>query len=128
MWYSFEPQQRGTKVIVDQNHVKTIPTKLSKFFEKCSTKITFEKKRLTAHERKTLETYLQYQNWIDKLAISEKHLYQLIKDAYPVSTQHVISHNTERFELVLDNKMKVKCPEKIYLLFTTKPNVIHSNF
>lgn len=129
MWYELEPQQRGVKVVVDGKHIKTLPTKLGKFFTACANKIEFDKKRLTPKERLTLDTYLKYQNWIDKLAVSEKHLHKLIKDAYPVATKHVVTKDGERYELVLDNKMKIKCPESIYHLFTEKPNKItHSNF
>lgn len=129
MAVSYDNTGRGIKVLVNGVHMKTIPVLLLESFKNHYNKITFDKKRrITPEERKLLHSYLVYLKWIRKLRKTEKHLYQLIKEAYPVATRKVIALDSERFELVLDNNLKVKCPEKIYLMFTTKPNIIHSNF
>lgn len=129
MAISFQKNGRGIKVFIDTTHMKTIPVKLLQPFKEQYNKIAFDKKkRITAEERKMLHGYLMYAQWLEKLRKTEKHLWLLIKDHYPVGTRNVITKDNERFELVLDNNLKIKCPEKIYLAFTVKTNIIYSNY
>jgi hypothetical protein len=129
MSITFQKNGRGIKVFIGTTHMKTIPTKLLQPFKEQSNKINFDnKKRITAEERKMLHGYIFYAKWLEKLRKTEKHLWLLIKDHYPVGTRNVITKDNERFELVLDNNLKIKCPEKIYLAFTVEPNIIHSNY
>lgn len=129
MSITFQKNGRGIKVFIGTTHMKTIPAYLLQPFKEHHGKIDFDKKkRITAEERKLLHSYLIYSKWIEKLKTTEKHLYQLIAKAYPIETRKVITQDNERFELVLDNNLKIKCPEKIYLAFTVKTNIIHSNY
>lgn len=129
MSISYQKNGRGIKVFIGTTHMKTIPKKLLLPFKKQHSKIDFDKKkRITAEERKMLHTYILYAKWLEKLRKTEIHLWVLVKDHYPVETRKVITHDNERFELVLDNNLKIKCPEKIYLAFTEKTNIIHSNY
>lgn len=129
IFYVKQKNGRGIKVLVNGLHMKTIPEKLLQPFKEQNIRIAFDKKkRITAEERKMLHGYLMYAQWLEKLRKTEKHLWLLIKDHYPVGTRNVITKDNERFELVLDNNLKIKCPEKIYLAFTVKTNIIHSNY
>lgn len=129
MSITFQKNGRGIKVYVGTTHMKTIPAKLLEPFKEQSNKINFDKKkRITPEERKMLRGYVLYAKWLEKLRATEKNLWLLIKDHYPVETRKVITKDNERFELVLDNNLKIKCPEKIYLAFTVKTNIIHSNY
>lgn len=129
MSISFQKNGRGIKVFIGTTHMKTIPAKLLQPFKEQHSKIDFDKKkRITSAERKMLHGYILYAKWLEKLRKTEKHLWLLIKEHYPVETRKVITKDNERFELVLDNNLKIKCPEKIYLAFTVKTNIIHSNY
>lgn len=101
------PLKRGIKVLLDDKHIKTIPKKYVSVYTKVNSKITFEKKRLNPGERNLFEIQLQFQNWIEKLSTSNKHLYELIKNALPVSARKVITHSGERMEIILDNNMRI---------------------
>jgi hypothetical protein len=101
------PSKRGTKVLLDDNHVKTIAKKYSLVFNKVNHKMTFDKKRLTDNERRLLEIQLHWHNYIKKLASSNKHLYELIKNASPTAARKVITHSGERMEIVLDNNIRI---------------------
>lgn len=121
-------QERGTKVLVDGTHLKTVPFKFETFVKNHFDNLNLQKKRLNDEERNIFNAALEFEKWKEKISKSEPHLYVLIEKTYPVDTREVITRDSKRFELVLDNNLKVKCPEKIYLLFTTKPNIIHSNY
>lgn len=129
MSITFQKNGRGIKVYVGTTHMKTIPVKLLEPFKEQYNKINFDKKkRIAPEERKMLHGYVLYAKWLEKLRTTEKNLWLLIKDHYPVETRKVITKDNERFELVLDNNLKIKCPEKIYLAFTVNTNIIHSNY
>ena len=129
MSITFQKNGRGIKVFIGTTHMKTIPAYLLQPFKEQSNKINFDKKkRITDEERKMLYGYILYAKWLEKLRKTEKNLWLLIKDHCPVGTRKVITKDNERFELVLDNNLKIKCPEKIYLAFTVKTNIIHSNY
>ncbi|MFV5702218.1 hypothetical protein ACM55F_10130 [Flavobacterium sp. XS2P12] len=121
-------QQRGTKVLVDGTHLKTVPLKFETFVKNHFDNLNLQKKRLDEEERSIFNAALEFEKYKEKISKSEPLLYVLIEKTYPVDAREVITRDSRRFELVLDNNLKVKCPEKIYLLFATKPNVIHSNY
>jgi hypothetical protein len=123
------PQQRGMRVMVDEKHHKTIPQKLWKSINIHTVeKLRADRKRLSPDERKLLTETLVFENWKLKLAVKEKHLYELIKNDYPISKRKVITLTDERLELVLDNQIKIKVPDKVYNSMTLKETTIHSNF
>lgn len=102
------PSTRGQRVFIDDKHVKTISKKYSwLMFCKVHEKMTFDKKRPIASESKLLEIQLQWKNWIEKLSTSNKHLYELIKNASPTAARKVITPSGERMEIILDNKMRI---------------------
>ncbi|MBB1194833.1 hypothetical protein DNC80_14275 [Flavobacterium sp. SOK18b] len=120
---------RGIKVFINSDHMKTIPRKLLEPFKEHHGKINFDKKkRLTAEERKILHGFMLYASWVNKLKTTDKHAYELIKDHYPIDTRKVINEQAIRYELVLDNQIKIKSPEKIYIAFKTKENIVYSNY
>lgn len=118
MSFQLVAQQRGTKVIVDTKHVKTIPSKYASSYAMCADKITHTKKRLTVSERKILTRNALYKQFLEKLATSQPHLYELIKNTVPTAARKVITPEKERLELQLDNDMKITCPSiKLFNLF-----------
>ena len=121
---------RGVRLLVDKKHVKTIPKHLSKTINNHTVKLlVYDNKRLNQEERLFLKNYGAYENWKEKLAIREKHLYELIKNATPVQKNHVfIFTGGERLEFVLDNKIKITVPEKVYRSLLIKESTTHSNF
>lgn len=100
--------KRGTKVLDDKKHVKTIPTKYAPVFEKVKSKMTFDKKRLNPDEINQLEIQLHYKKWLEKLSSDERQLFELVKKANPIAARQVQTPTGERMELILDNNMKVK--------------------
>lgn len=131
MALSFQKNGRGIKVFNGTTHMKTIPKKLLKPFKEHHGQISFDKKkRLTADERKLLHGYILYANYIEKFnTVAFKHIYLTVKDHYPVSARKVINHESKpRFELVLNNGIKIVCPEKIYKAFATSEEIVYSNF
>ena len=61
---------RGTRVIVDEKHFKTIPKNLSKAVNTITIqKMGITGKRLSAIERKLLTEFAAYENWKEKLAL-----------------------------------------------------------
>ena len=119
---------RGTKVYMDQKHVKTIAKKYALVFSKVNSKMTFDKKRLNPDERKSMEIALQWQKYLDKCAVSDRNLYRFIKDTTPVDARLVITPNKDRIELILDNNMKIVAPsERIFKMFPL-PKLVFQNF
>jgi len=118
---------RGTRVLDDKKHVKTIPTKYAPVFEKVNSKMTFDKKRLNPDERKNLEIAFHWHKFLIKISTSNRILFRLIKDQKPVATRLVITPSTERKELILDNELKMVAPEKLFNLFP-EPKSIFQNF
>lgn len=114
----YESQERGIKVFVDGKHKKTIPETLLRSFRIHFTQINFDKKRLSAEERKLLTRDLLYQEYLKKLKLSNKHLYNLIKNSTPTAARKVITPDNERLELQLDNGLKITCPStRLFKLF-----------
>jgi hypothetical protein len=130
MIFSSVPNKcRGIKLVVDEKHLKTIPRKLSASINSH----TFEKivtgyKRLSVEERKLLTDFLVFERWKLKLAIKEKYLYELIGNSFPVSKRKVITLTDERLEIVLDNQIKIKVPDKVYYSLTLSETTINSNY
>ncbi len=120
---------RGIRVVVDGKHFKTVPKSLSKAVNyKTIDKMGITGKRLSPIERKLLSQFAAYENWKEKLAKNEKHLFKLIEKAIPVQKNHVFTQSGARLELVLDNKIKITVPEKVYYSLLLTENTIHSNF
>ena len=107
---------RGVKIFVDGKHKKTLPKKIFHHLKPAEVlALSFEKKRLTPAERKEVHSIIQFRVWTQKIESSEKYLYNLIKDAKPVTRRVVTTTTGNRFEIILDNKIKLKVPEKTYL-------------
>lgn len=119
---------RGTKVLDDKKHVKTIPTKYAPVFEKVNSKMTFDKKRLNPDERKTLEIAFQWRNYLKKVSVSNRNLHHYIKNATPVAARMVATPNKDRMELILDNNMKIEAPSEKLFKFFPEPKLIFQNF
>jgi hypothetical protein len=128
MALSMLKSKRGTKVLDDKKHVKTIPTKYAPVFEKVNSKMTFDKKRLNPDERNTLEIQLHYKKWLEKLSSNERHLFELLKNATPIAARRVHSHSGERLEIVLDNGMKIKSTSVRFFNLFPKPVLVFQNF
>jgi hypothetical protein len=123
------PSKRGQKVILDDKHVKTIAKKYAMVYSNIHSKISLDKKRPTDSDRKLLKIQLLYKKWLEKLAISEPHIFSYIKNTYVVDLMNVIPlQGKQRFELQLSNGTKVKCPSlRIASLFPEK-EPIYSNY
>lgn len=111
--------ERGTKVLADDKHIKTIPKFLCSVFVANAPNINFDKKRLSIEERKLLTRNLLYQEYLKKLKTSNPHLYDLIKNTTPTAARKVITPDKERYELQLDNGLKISCPSaRLFKLFS----------
>lgn len=121
-------QQRGVKILVDGEHLKTVPFRFEGFVKNHFDKLNLERKRLNDEERKIFLAAYEFAKFLSKIETNEKHLHRLIATAYPVDARQVITKEGKRFELVLDNNLKIKCTEKMYFIFSTTSNVIHSNY
>jgi len=120
--------KRGTKVLVDQKHVKTIATKYASIYKKVHEKITSKKKRLDNSERKLLEIELQYKNWLEKLSNDNKHLFELIKNASPVAAREVKTPNSIRMEIILDNNIKINTKSIKFFGLFPHTSTIYQNY
>lgn len=107
MHVKLEASSRGTKVLVDNKHVKTIAKRYMPAYLGLISKISYDKKRLNFKERNLLEIQTQYVKWLEKLAHTEKHLYHLIKNASPTAARKVITPSGERMEIILDNNLRI---------------------
>lgn len=112
----------GLKIYVDGKHIKTVPEKYEAFIHD----IDFSgSKRLLPGERFILE----YAYFLSILKNEEKYVYELIENAYPEYSQEIKNHIGEiRFELVFDNKVRLKINKELYLLCPKKEELKHSNF
>lgn len=123
-------KSRGIRLLIDEKHVKTIPANLSKAINTHTVeRLMYENKRLSYGERRLLSDFAAYENWKTKLYTKEKHLFELIKDAVPVE-KHLVKmhHNKERLELLLDNKLKITVPEKVFYSLPLQEKTTYSNF
>ena len=115
MVFIWQPQKRGMRLIVDGQHVKTVSKVMQTSINSESIgKLSFDKKRLSASERQNLIDYRTYFFWLQNLDQKEKLVYELIKDSKPISRRNVISPTETRLELVFENGIKVKVPDKVY--------------
>jgi len=122
------PSTRGTKVLLDAKHIKTIPKKYALVYTKVNPKMTFNKKRLNPDERTVMEIALQWQKYLEKCAVSDRKLHRFIKDTTPIDARLVTTPTKDRIELILDNNMKIVAPnEKIFKLFPL-PKLVFQNF
>lgn len=71
---------------------------------------------------------IEFKKFKEQLKTSEKHLFLLIKTAKPIDAREVITRDGKRFELVLNNNLKIKCTKKLALLFNKEPKIIYSNY
>lgn len=115
MVFTWQPQKRGVRLIVDGQHVKTV----SKFFQtsinsESIEKLSFDKKRLSPAERQKIIDYKAYAFWLKNLDQKEKLVYELIKDSKPISRRNVVTLTDTRLEIVFENGIKVKVPDKVY--------------
>ncbi len=125
---SYERKTRVIFVFVDGTHKKTINIKLLKAFIYHEKKIVFnDRKRLSTREKELLNSYYLYHQWCDDMKIQQPHLYTLIHHAYPIGSRKVLSHNLQRYELLLNNSLKVKCTETLHNAFEKFPTT-YSNY
>lgn len=114
---------RGTRILVEGKHKKTIPKKMAPVFVQNSNKIEFKKKRLSPDERKLLLRNLLYQEYLKKLNKANNLLYDLIKESTPTAARKVITPERERLEIQLDNGLKITCPTiRLFKLFPHSPD------
>lgn len=73
-------------------------------------------------------TATEFSKFKAELKKSEKYLFLLIKKAKPIDAREVIARDGKRFELVLDNNLKIKCTKRLVLLFNKEPKVVYLNF
>lgn len=59
---------------------------------------------------------------------NDKYLHEIIEKSYPCDTRKVITHDRHRYELVLDDNVKIKVSKKIHDLFTKEPKVVYLNY
>ena len=123
---------RGLWVFIDGKHKKTIPYRYESVIEKGILNLSTDRKYLNETEKELLNKLLfaeALQGFLDEIKEKEKHLFRLIKDVAPVGVRRVFSrHGQNRFELCLENKLKVKIPAKVYYKFPVKEPDIYLNY
>lgn len=123
---------RGHWVFINGKHKKTVPKKYESVIEKGIAMLGIKRKYLNPKERELLDKLLfadVLQGFLSELEKKEIHVYRLIKDIEPVAVRRVFSrHGQNRFELCLENKLKVKIPAKIYHKFPVKEPDAYLNY
>jgi hypothetical protein len=122
---------RGIWIFIDGKHKKTVPKKYENIVQKYLAKLDFKRKYLSDNETKILELHYFKENlkeYLKTLKTKEKHLHQLIAKSKPVGVRFVYSKNGNRFELVFDNNIKIKCSKKLFNLHPIKLEDAHLNY
>ena len=109
----------GVKILVDKEHVKTIPGKFKKVVKKKHIMNPL-RKRLTAEERFLLEVAL-----FEEVLKRERPLvYGVIKRSIPDFVRKITNfQGSEYYELVYKNKMALKTHINIYRLCPDKRDI-----
>lgn len=128
-----EQTKAGLKIyrITDKKHVKTIPAIYKPIAEDFILRCNSEKIRLTEAERELLSTYdfeVNVFSYLEELRHYEKYVFELVQNAKVISARNVLLKDSERFELIFDNGVKLKCNESLYSLCQNKSDTINSNY
>ena len=113
--------KRGIKILIDNQHIKTIPFKYEKVFKKEHIKC-FDNKRLTTQEIFSLEVELL------KLELKKtNHLvFEIIENSNPLKTRKVKTKTKEYFEIVFNNSTSLVCPSKFYKISESKEEIFRN--
>lgn len=128
-----EVTKAGLKIytISDKKHVKTIPAIYKPIAEDFILKCTAGKIRLSEAERQMLSAYdfeVNVIEYLDELRKNEKYVFELVQNAKAISCRKVSLKDSERFELIFDNGVKLKCNESLYLLCQNVSEPANSNY
>ena len=128
-----EQTKAGLKIyrITDKKHVKTIPSFYKPIAEDFILKCNSGKIRLTDTERHLLSAYDFEVNvilFLEELRQHEKYVFELVESAKAVSVRKVQLRHSERFELIFDNGVKLKCSEILYNLCQNKSDTAKLNY
>lgn len=128
-----ELTKAGLKIyrISDKKHVKTIPSIYKPIAEDFILKCDSKGIRLTDTERHILSTYdfeVGVFDYLEDLQNNEKYVFELVKNSKVISARKVQLRYSDRFELIFENGVKLKCNESLYLLCDNKSETINSNY
>lgn len=122
---------RGIWIFIDGKHKKTVPAKYENIVLKHLAKLDFKRKYLSVQETEILDTVFfknSFKEFLKSIKTKEKYLYQLIASSQPIAVCFVYSKNGNRYELVFDNNIKIKCSKKLFNLHPTKHEPVHLNY
>lgn len=113
---------RGIKIYIDNNHVKTIPKKYKTVVKACFLETTT--KRLTAQEKFMLEVAL-FKEYLKK---HQPLVFNYVAKNKPIKSNKIIVFNTEKpyYEIVFDNNISVVCPVKLHTISPIKKNIFRN--
>lgn len=128
-----ELTKAGLKIyrITDKKHIKTIPAIYEPIAEDFILKCTSDKIRLTDTERHILSIYdfeVGVFAYLKDLENNERYVFELVKESKVISARKVQLRHSDRFELIFENGVKLKCNESLYLLCNNKSETINSNY
>ena len=77
--------------------------------------------RLSPEERKELNFFAMAYGYMNYLMKNEPYVYELIKDAKPIKVVRIVlEYSDPYYELIFDNKTRVKCSKKFCYAFDEK--------
>ncbi|MEN2415516.1 hypothetical protein [Flavobacterium mesophilum] len=115
MNFAWEDQKRGIRLIVNGEHVKTVSRKLHPFLTSESIdKLDFSYKRISISERQQILHTAYYADWLANLLRSEKLVFELVKNSKPTAKRNVQTREGSRKELLFDNGVWIKIPDKLF--------------
>ena len=117
-----KPARRGLHVVVNDNHIKTIPSKFAGVVRKKHI-INPLRKRLTREERFLLEVSL----FEKKLKQENRFAYDYVKRSVPKLCRQISTQHGNYFELLYKNNMAIRVNGWLYDLAPEKTE-IHRNY
>lgn len=113
---------KGIWVFVDGKHKKTLPRKYKNLITDNINNLSFERRRLTDHERNLLDNALfapRLQSFLDKLKKTDKHLFALIEKKKVTGVRKVNGRYGLRYEINFEG-VYIKCTRQLYSVHPIK--------
>jgi len=131
---TFESTKRITKLLVDGKHRKSFPLVLDRCLNKIDINLVnkFEKSLRLKDKDVILISHIVFPYLLElfykQLQKEEYYVFERIGNSIVVGCREVISRDGNRFELCLDNGLKIKIDELLYRFSIVKLTVAYLNY